>query len=204
MNKRHIKRIASLILAHDDILKDLKAGDLIIGKPGEPEFEEDQVRESSIDLPIGSEFHRWKRHDEIERDPGLSAEATYVVLNLPPKQLAEELQHLQGILTERSQIAPDGTFTLQPGDFVLTQVGQFIQLPDYLAARVEGRTRFARAGLEVHSTAPTIRVGWGGHITLELKNVGPLVFRLNPGDRICQLILERVLTAPSVKLESQY
>lgn len=193
-----------MILAHDDILKDLKAGDLIIGRPGEQQFEEDQIRESSIDLPIGSEFFRWKRHDEIERDPGLSTGASRIGLSLPPKQLAEELQRLQSVFTERSQIGPDGTFRLQPGDFVLTQVGQFIQLPDYLAARVEGRTRFARAGLEVHSTAPTIRVGWGGHITLELKNVGPLVFLLSPGDRICQLILERVLTPPAVKLESQY
>ena len=180
------------------------AGDLVIGRPNEPSFEDDQIRESSVDLPIGSEFFRWRRPDEIERDPGLSSQERRLGLNRPPRELADELQRLQGQFTQRSQVAHDGIFTLQPGDFVLTQVGQFIQLPDHLAARVEGRTRFARAGLEVHSTAPTIRAGWGGHITLELKNVGPLIFLLSPGDRICQLILERVLTPPSTKLESQY
>jgi len=191
-----------LILAHDDILKELRASDLIIGGPNDPPFEEDQIRESSIDLPIGSEVFRWKKPEEIERDPGL--EARRLVLSGQPRELAERLRRLQELFTERSQLAPDGTFPLQPADFVLVQVAQLLQLPDYLAGRVEGRTRFARAGLEVHSTAPTIRAGWAGHITLELKNVGPLIFVLTPGDRICQLILERVLTPPSTKLESQY
>jgi dCTP deaminase len=77
-------------------------------------------------------------------------------------------------------------------------------LPRYLGGRVEGRTRFARLGLEVHSTAPTIRAGWDGRIMLELKNVGPLIIQLHPGARICQLILERVLTPPSRPADSSF
>ncbi len=191
-----------MILGHDDIKRELKAGSLIVGRTGEPPFDDDQVRESSLDLPIGSEFYRWKKPEELERDPGIDARR--INLSHPAKELAEKLQELQTKFTERTLVAPDGTFTLQPGEFVLTQVAQYTELPDYLAARVEGRTRFARVGLEIHSTAPTIRAGWAGHITLELKNVGPLIFLLTPGDRICQMIFERVLTPPSLKLESHY
>lgn len=191
-----------MILGHDDIVRELMGGELLIGGQDEHPFDDNQIRESSIDLPLGTEFFRWKRPEELERDPG--AESRRVSLNLPPRELADQLQEVQAAYTEPSRISVGGVFTLQPGDFVLTQVAQFIKLPDYLAGRVEGRTRFARVGLEVHSTAPTIRAGWAGHITLELKNVGPLIFTLSPGDRICQVILERVLTPPSTKLEAQY
>ena len=193
-----------MILGHDEIKRELKAGSLIVGLAGDPPFDDDQVRESSLDLPIGNEFLRWKKPDELERDPGIAIEDRRVVLSHPSKELADKLQQVTSAFTEKSVLAPDGFFPLQPGEFVLTQVAQYTGLPDYLAGRVEGRTRFARIGLEVHSTAPTIRAGWAGRITLELKNVGPLIVLLTPGDKICQLILERVLTPPSLKLESQY
>ncbi len=191
-----------MILSHDDIVRDIKPGALIFNPP----LEAEQIRESSIDLPLGNEFFRWMRLEEIERDPdpAISSPERRIRLKLPPRELAGHLEEVQRLFTKRTSISNDGIFALNPGDFVLVQVSQYMQLPDYLAGRVEGRTRFARTGLEVHSTAPTIRAGWSGHLTLELKNVGPLVFLLTPGDRICQVILERVLTPPSVRVESQY
>jgi dCTP deaminase len=61
-----------------------------------------------------------------------------------------------------------------------------------LAARVEGRSSYARCGLLIHFTAPTIHAGFAGTITLELLNFGPVPISLYPGEPICQLIVEKV------------
>ena len=79
-----------MILGHDDIKRELKAGALIVGRTGEPPFDGDQVRESSLDLPIGREFYRWKKPEELERDPGMDARR--IDLSHPGKELAEKLQ----------------------------------------------------------------------------------------------------------------
>jgi dCTP deaminase len=65
-----------------------------------------------------------------------------------------------------------------------------------LAARVEGKSSYARCGLLVHFTAPTVHAGFAGTITLELINLGPLDIALYPSMPICQLIIEQVSGIP--------
>lgn len=65
-----------------------------------------------------------------------------------------------------------------------------------LAARIEGKSSFARCGLLVHFTAPTVHAGWKGRLTLEIKNLGSNPVTLYQGMPICQLILEEVLGIP--------
>ena len=65
-----------------------------------------------------------------------------------------------------------------------------------LAARVEGKSSYARCGVLVHFTAPTIHAGFAGTITLELANLGPLPVMLYPNAPICQLVVEEVLGTP--------
>src|SRR3972149_2230158 len=135
---------SAVILIHDDIIREIKAGSLYIGKSRkesvetrfELDFDESQVRESSVDLPVGNQFLRWMSPEEIERDAGLSSKERRVPLNLPDKQMADELESLQQLFTEESKISPDGFISLQPREFVLVQLAQFIHLPDYLAGRV--------------------------------------------------------------------
>jgi len=72
-----------------------------------------------------------------------------------------------------------------------------------LAARIEGRSSYARTGLVVHFTAPTIHAGFAGTITLEMINLGPISLTLTPGMRLCQLIVETV-DGPIENGESQF
>ena len=66
-----------------------------------------------------------------------------------------------------------------------------------LAARIEGRSSYARCGLIIHFTAPTIHAGFDGiTIALELKNLGDYPITLYPGDEVAQLIVERVSGMP--------
>ncbi|SRR6266567_524310 len=98
-------------------------------------------------------------------------------------------------------IDPDGDFTLKPNTFVLGRTIERVALPlastgSSLAARVEGKSSFARCGLIVHFTAPTIHAGFDGTITLEMINLGTYPIVLYEGVPICQLIVEQVLGDP--------
>lgn len=68
----------------------------------------------------------------------------------------------------------DLSFVLRPGEFVLGATFEKITLPNYLAARVEGKSSLGRLGLAIHSTAGWIDPGYSGTITLEISNIGPL------------------------------
>lgn len=101
---------------------------------------------------------------------------------------------------ESAMIGPDHAYVLQPGKLVLAQTSERIELPieeDHcLAARIEGRSSYARCGLLVHFTAPTIHAGFKGKITLEIMNWGRYPINLYGGLAICQLIVERVEGTP--------
>lgn len=102
--------------------------------------------------------------------------------------------------SETTEITEDQPFVLQPRRFVLGQTMERIALPLIddlcLAARVEGRSSYARCGLLVHFTAPTIHAGFSGNITLEMMNWGPYPINLYPGMSICQLVVECVEGTP--------
>lgn len=90
---------------------------------------------------------------------------------------------------------------LERGSFVLGNTCERVALPiipgrQSLAARIEGKSSFARCGLLVHFTAPTVHAGFDGTLTLEMTNLGVAPIALFPGMAICQLILERVLGEP--------
>jgi dCTP deaminase len=107
-----------------------------------------------------------------------------------------------GPLSETRTLTDDQPFVLRPNKLVLGKTFEHIEfplLPDgtvSLAARVEGKSSYARCGLLVHFTAPTIHAGFAGTITLELINLGPLDIALYPQMPICQLIIEQVHGVP--------
>jgi dCTP deaminase len=94
-------------------------------------------------------------------------------------------------------IDPVAGFILKTNQFVLGKTLERLTLPikpdvPTLAARIEGKSSFARCGLLVHFTAPTVHAGFDGSLTLEMILLGPNDMVLVPGMGICQLILEEV------------
>ena len=99
------------------------------------------------------------------------------------------------------KLTTEQPFVLRPMRLVLGRTHERVKLPldtdgECLAARIEGKSSYARCGLLVHFTAPTIHAGFDGTITLELYNMGPLSISLYPGTPICQLIVETVKGVP--------
>ena len=151
----------------------------------EPSISDEQIDASSIDLRLGNSFMTFDaRLAQQEDATGMPVPIDVTKYNF--RAFTKEY----GTPIEKA----DGEeVRLEPRHFMLGWTKEFITLPRTLAARVEGKSKAARVGLMVHLTAPTVHVGWEGHLQLEFMNVGPAPLVLRPGVAICQLILEEVL-----------
>ena len=104
-------------------------------------------------------------------------------------------QDLTG-LTKRIVIPDDEPFILHPGEFVLGSTLEWVELPDDIVARLEGKSSLGRLGLVIHSTAGFVDPGWKGDLTLELSNNSKLPITLYSGMKICQISF-MALTTPA-------
>lgn len=156
------------VLAHDEILKALKTGEIRI----EP-LSLDQVQAASVDLHIGHEFRVFKKAHGVFR---VTEDANY--------EEVTELVHV-----------PEGeSFLLMPGETVLGITREQIWLSPNVCGWLEGRSRFARLGLLVHVSCGFMQPGLQGtRQVLELSNVSPIPLAIIPGARICQFVFDRML-----------
>lgn len=140
---------------------------------------------SAVDLRLGSEIAYFK--------DGLPA---HIDLR------KGDFNAIFGPNSETRTLTEDQPFVLRPNKLVLGKTLERVSLPlqaegtPSLAARVEGKSSYARCGLLVHFTAPTVHAEFSGTITLELINLGPLNIALYPNMPICQLIIEQVHGTP--------
>ena len=108
--------------------------------------------------------------------------------------LAGQVQQIIGALEidpqkphDHAMMTFDNTYHLGSGQFVLGHTVEFIKIPDYLVARIEGKSSIGRLGLTVHSTAGYVDPGFRGQLTLEIKNNTDRMIRLYNGMKIAQL-----------------
>jgi len=92
---------------------------------------------------------------------------------------------------------------LAPGERAVVGTGVAIALPDGFAGFVHPRSGLAaRAGLSVVNTPGTIDSGYRGEIRVCLINHDPVTpLELRRGDRIAQLVVQRVEHAVFVEVE---
>lgn len=99
-------------------------------------------------------------------------------------------------LTRQIKVKNGEPFIIQPGDFVLGVTTEYVEVPDDLTGRLEGRSSIGRLGVVIHSTAAQVESGFRGKITLELANMGKMPVALYPGMRICSISFEE-LSSPA-------
>jgi dCTP deaminase len=90
------------------------------------------------------------------------------------------------------RVDPVEPFILHPGRFVLGCTLEYVVLPSNISGVLEGRSGWAREGLNVHSTASFIHPGHSGSIVFELSNVGSHPLPLYPGTRLAQIRFTRL------------
>ena len=133
------------------------------------------VQPASVDLKLGTSFRVFHNH------------------RLPAIDLAEPPTGV----TEHVQIDDDASFVIHPGEFVLGTTVEWVELPDDIVARIEGKSSLGRLGLIVHATAGFVDPGFSGTLTLEITNLTRVPIVLWPGKPIAQLPSWRWIRRPS-------
>ena len=171
------------VLSDGTIRRMVEAGEIVI-RPWNPEL----IQPASIDLRLGDTFRVFHNHlaPLIDLRDG------------PPKGLTEEVM-----------ATPEEAFVIHPGEFCLGRTLEWVELPDDIVARIEGKSSLGRLGLIVHATAGFCDPGWKGTLTLELNNLTRVPIILHPGLEIAQLsfmMLDRPALRPygSPDLGSHY
>jgi dCTP deaminase len=123
------------------------------------------VQPASVDLKLGTSFRVFHNH------------------RLPAIDLASPPDNL----TELVEIGDDESFVIHPGEFVLGSTVEWVELPDDIVARIEGKSSLGRLGLIVHATAGFVDPGFSGTLTLEITNLTRVPIVLWPGKPIAQL-----------------
>jgi dCTP deaminase len=101
-------------------------------------------------------------------------------------------------LTEQIAIGDDEPFIIHPGEFVLGRTLEWVELPDDVVARIEGKSSLGRLGLIVHATAGFVDPGWKGTLTLEITNLTRVPIKLWASKPIAQLSF-MTLDAPALR-----
>jgi len=148
------------VLSDRDIRASVEAGRVRIDP-----WDADCLQPSSVDLHLDREFRVFRNN----RYPFI------------------DVRQAQPDLTELVSITDEEPFILHPGEFVLGQTLEWVELPDDLVARLEGKSSLGRLGLLIHSTAGYVDPGWKGTLTLELSNVANLPIALYFGMKIGQI-----------------
>ena len=156
------------VLSDRDIRAAMQAGRIRIDP-----YDSSCLQPSSVDLHLDSEFRVFRNN----RYPFIDVRAP------------------QPDLTELVAVKEDEPFILHPGEFVLGQTLEWVELPDDLVSRLEGKSSLGRLGLLIHSTAGYVDPGWKGNLTLELSNVANLPIALYRGMKIGQISFFKMSSA---------
>ena len=150
-----------MILTQNEILKEIKKGNIKI-----THFNKKNIGPASVDLTLDNKFRVFEGSKKVVLD-----EKTDYKKLTKGKKLKELI--------------------LKPGDFALGITKEQIKLSDGMCGWLGGRSRFARLGLIVHITASFVQPGINNKQVLEIKNAGNNTLILKPGEKYCQLIIER-------------
>jgi len=148
------------VLSDGTIRKLVDTGKIVID-PWDPA----KIQPASVDLRLGDSFRVFNNH-----------KVTAIDLQNPPENLTEEVVVEQG-----------EAFVIHPGEFCLARTLEWVEIPDDIVARIEGKSSLGRLGLIVHATAGFCDPGWKGTLTLELNNLTRIPIKLWPGLLIAQL-----------------
>ena len=154
------------VLADRDIRAELESGRVRIDP-----YDPSDLQPSSVDLHLDRELPRLPQQPVRVHRPAPAAAG--------PDRAAVDHR-----TTSRSSCTRASSCSARPLEWV--------ELPDDLVARLEGKSSLGRLGLLIHSTAGYVDPGWKGTLTLELSNVANLPIALYAGMRIGQISFFRM------------
>jgi dUTP pyrophosphatase len=92
------------------------------------------------------------------------------------------------------EAAVDAPLALQPGAIALVPTGFAMALPEGYEAQVRPRSGLAvRHGITLINAPGTIDADFRGEVRIALINLGPEPYTIRRGDRIAQMVVQRVV-----------
>jgi len=131
----------------------------------EPEIHPDQIGPGSVDLTLSNKFWRFRE--------GLR------LIDLSEMGFEDVVEE---IIADEITIAPHG--------MVVGMTLEKIYVDDDVCGWIEGRSRYARMGLAIHSASGFIHPGSHNHQVLEISNMTPWPMKLKAGMRIVQVVFQ--------------
>lgn len=93
--------------------------------------------------------------------------------------------------------------TLKPMERRLIPTGLFVELPEGFEAQIRPRSGLAlKKGISVVNTPGTIDADYRGEIGIILINLSDVDFVVNDGERICQMVINKVEKLSWVEVNS--
>lgn len=169
-----------MILTDREIRLEIEDGNIRF----EPDIDRDlQIGDASVDVRLGKYLRIPERDENIIIRPN-----------------ARNRPELYGIEKEIEQTG----YNLPNHKLVLGSTYEKLILPNYLLARLEGKSSLGRLGLLVHATSAHIDPGFSGVIVLELCMLGPNTIVLEPMMLIAHILFEKVSMPPSKSYSGQF
>lgn len=134
-------------------------------------FDPEMIQPASIDLHINNTFYLGRVNHLDHIDPSVCNDNRFGPLVTVPEGEA---------------------FYIPAGGFALASTYERVKIPTDLVARFEGKSSLGRLGLLTHITAGFIDPGFHGSITLELKNITGMMWKIIPGMKIGQICFEEL------------
>lgn len=161
-----------MILSDKEIRKRIQTPDAPMIEP----FSEEHIQAASYDISLSGNIYVLKRIGRVI-DP-------------------TEDQNLDDMY-ENIKIGPEG-YLFSPGEYLLVELAEEVQVPEGLVAHIRPRTRFTRAGILIadQHCNPTYK----GRLYIGIRNVGPNIILLRPGLKIAQFVFEELSSIPSESL----
>ena len=131
-----------------------------------PSISNDQLGPGSVDVTLSEEF--WKIKVKKHR--------TFDLKIITFEDIFEKVEAK--------------SITLQPGELILAKTLEKIRLAPNICGWIQGRSKYARMGITVHTASSFIQPGSNNHQILEIVNLSPNPMILHSDMRICQIIFE--------------
>lgn len=87
---------------------------------------------------------------------------------------------------------PDGALEIYPGEQKLVDTGVAIKIPEGFAGFVYNRSSQGKKGISIPHSVGVIDSDYRGNIKVLLKNNSEDPYKIEHGDRIAQLVVQRV------------
>lgn len=137
---------------------------IVMGRIVIEPFESGNVQPNSLDVHLGDSFGVYTRSSE-------------------PIKVYDRESVLKDL-----QVFRQPKVWLMPGQFMLAETVERIELPGNVCCTIEGKSSLARLGLAIHQTGGWVDVGFSGTLTLEMSNMMCKPLELYAGMPIAQLV----------------